>query len=109
MGRPLVSCEEVRADQIKDGDLVWTGRYGEPWLTVKRVESLKASPRPMLRQAAPTPAPGLQAKLDEMRLHENTGDPSDEGYMDAIRELDEWLAALASQESSYVQAKEEGC
>jgi hypothetical protein len=31
--------------------------------------------------------------LDEMRLHENTGDPSDEGYMKAIRELDDWLAS----------------
>jgi hypothetical protein len=42
----------------------------------------------------------LETKLDEMELHENTGDPRDEGYMAAWREFRDALAGL--------QAKEEG-
>jgi hypothetical protein len=47
----------------------------------------------VLRQVASASPLRLRGKLDEMRLHENTGDPSDEGYMKAIRELDDWLAS----------------
>jgi hypothetical protein len=32
----------------------------------------------------------LAEQLDEMTLHDETGDPRDEGYMDAVRELREW-------------------
>jgi hypothetical protein len=34
----------------------------------------------------------LAEQLDEMTLHDETGDPRDEGYMDAARELREWHA-----------------
>ena len=33
----------------------------------------------------------LAEQLDEMTLHDETDDPSDEGYMNAVRELREWL------------------
>lgn len=33
----------------------------------------------------------LNEKLMEMTLHDNTGHPRDEGYMDAVRELRDWL------------------
>jgi hypothetical protein len=33
----------------------------------------------------------LREKLDEMTLHDETGDPRDEGYMDAVREIRDWL------------------
>ena len=36
--------------------------------------------------------PILSAKLDDMALHDDTGDPRDEGYMAAIEELREWMA-----------------
>lgn len=35
--------------------------------------------------------PILGAKLDSMELHDDTGDSHDEGYMDAIHELRDWL------------------
>ncbi len=35
----------------------------------------------------------LAAKLDDMELHDDTGDPRDEGYMAAVNELREALAA----------------
>jgi hypothetical protein len=38
----------------------------------------------------------LAEKLDDMTLHDETGDPRDEGYMDAVRELRDWLAAHAN-------------
>jgi hypothetical protein len=34
----------------------------------------------------------LADKLDDMTLHDETGDPRDEGYMAAVRELRDWLA-----------------
>ncbi len=34
----------------------------------------------------------LVTKLEDMTLYDETGDPRDEGYMDAVRELREWLA-----------------
>lgn len=34
---------------------------------------------------------GLTAKLEEMRLWDGTGDPFDEGYQDAIAELEAWM------------------
>jgi hypothetical protein len=33
----------------------------------------------------------LAAQLDEMTLHDDTGDPRDEGYMAAVRELRGWI------------------
>lgn len=33
----------------------------------------------------------LRVKLDDMELHDATGDPVDVGYMDAISEIREWL------------------
>lgn len=38
---------------------------------------------------------GLVEKLDEMQLHDDTGDPRDEGYMAAVNEMREFVAALA--------------
>lgn len=35
--------------------------------------------------------PILSAKLDDMQLHDDTGDPRDEGYMAAVDELRRWL------------------
>ena len=35
--------------------------------------------------------PIVSAKLDDMTLHDDTGDPRDEGYMDAVNELRHWL------------------
>lgn len=34
----------------------------------------------------------LAEKLDEMTLHDETGDPRDEGYMAAVGELRDWHA-----------------
>jgi hypothetical protein len=34
----------------------------------------------------------LADKLDDMTLYDETGDPRDEGYMAAVRELRDWLA-----------------
>jgi hypothetical protein len=34
----------------------------------------------------------LAEKLDDMTLHDETGDPRDEGYMAAVRELRDWMA-----------------
>lgn len=34
----------------------------------------------------------LQAQLEQMRLLDGTGDPFDEGYQEAIRELEDWLS-----------------
>jgi hypothetical protein len=39
----------------------------------------------------------LAAKLDDMTLHDETGDPRDEGYMDAVRELREWLSERSAR------------
>jgi hypothetical protein len=38
----------------------------------------------------------LAEKLDDMTLHDETGDPRDEGYMGAVRELRDWLAEQAN-------------
>lgn len=35
----------------------------------------------------------VKAQLDSMRLHDDTGDPLDEGYMNAINELADWLGS----------------
>lgn len=37
----------------------------------------------------------LAEKLDDMTLNDETGDPRAEGYMDAVRELRDWVAAQA--------------
>jgi hypothetical protein len=37
----------------------------------------------------------LPEKLDEMTLHDETGDPRDQGYMAAVRELRDWHARRA--------------
>lgn len=37
-------------------------------------------------------ASSLNEKLMEMTLYDNTGDPRDEGYMDAVREIRTWLS-----------------
>lgn len=34
----------------------------------------------------------LTEKLDEMTLHDETGDPRHQGYMAAVRELRDWHA-----------------
>jgi len=41
--------------------------------------------------------PSLAEKLDEMTLHDETGDPRDVGYMAAVRELREWVTANPSK------------
>jgi hypothetical protein len=38
----------------------------------------------------------LTEKLDDMTLHDETGDPRDEGYMAAVRELRDWIAERAA-------------
>jgi len=35
-----------------------------------------------------------------MTLHDETGDPRDEGYMDAVRELRDWLAGQAEDHAA---------
>jgi hypothetical protein len=40
----------------------------------------------------------LAAKLDAMTLHDETRDPRDKGYMDAVRELRDWLAEHADDD-----------
>jgi hypothetical protein len=40
----------------------------------------------------PSGLEGLAEQLDEMTLHDETGDPRDEGYMAAVRDLRDWLA-----------------
>lgn len=42
----------------------------------------------------PTPdlVSSLNEKLMEMTLYDDTGDPRDEGYMDAVREIRTWLS-----------------
>lgn len=110
----IIPTEQVRADQIKEGDRIacdgdfytveaieCTASPGatRAHYTFRTIESATVYGRPsdwrMLRQAAPAypVIELLRAQLDEMRLHEDTGDPSDEGYMNAIRELDDWLAS----------------
>jgi hypothetical protein len=37
----------------------------------------------------------LTAKLDDMTLHDETGDRRGEGYMTAVRELRAWIAERA--------------
>jgi hypothetical protein len=41
----------------------------------------------------------LTAKLDDMTLHDETKNPRDEGYMDAVRELREWLSQQPARPS----------
>jgi hypothetical protein len=41
--------------------------------------------------SAPDLASSLNEKLMEMTLYDDTGDPRDEGYMDAVREIRTWL------------------
>jgi hypothetical protein len=47
----------------------------------------------------------LAAKLDDMTLHDETGDPRDEGYMDAVRELRDWLAGQADDHAGTPRAE----
>jgi hypothetical protein len=42
----------------------------------------------------------LVAKLDDMTLYDEAGDPRDEGYMDAVRELREWLSGRPARPSA---------
>jgi hypothetical protein len=41
--------------------------------------------------------PSLVEKLDEMTLHDETGNPRDAGYMAAVREIREWVVAHPSK------------
>jgi hypothetical protein len=68
-----------------------SGPVVEPWPSFDRARAL-ASPT--------TPRRGLREKLDEMRLHDNTGDPLDVGYMQAVEELVQWLASPTPQETA---------
>lgn len=52
-------------------------------------ESIEERLRLLIRLADRTSK--LASKLDEMALHDDTGDPRDEGYMAAIRELREFV------------------
>ena len=47
------------------------------------------------RDRSPQEPATLAEKLDDMTLHDETGDPRDEGYMAAVRELRDWLARRA--------------
>lgn len=47
----------------------------------------------MARQIQQTPQRvALGEKLDDMTLNDETRNPRDEGYMDAVREIRDWLA-----------------
>jgi ribosomal 50S subunit-associated protein YjgA (DUF615 family) len=50
----------------------------------------------------------LQAKLDEMQLHDGTGDPRDEGYMAALEELREWLVVAGEESTAQAMAEYDG-
>lgn len=41
---------------------------------------------------SPLPRHKIAAKLREMELTDDTGDQFDAGYMEAVREMQEWLA-----------------
>jgi hypothetical protein len=55
---------------------------------------------PRERKHAPVAATvgALAAKLDDMTLHDETRDPRDKGYMDAVRELRDWFAEHADDD-----------
>lgn len=42
----------------------------------------------------------LASQLDEMTLHDDTGDPRDEGYMAAVRELRGWIKEQTGQRAN---------
>lgn len=41
----------------------------------------------------------LRAKLDEMTLQDDTGDPVDDGYMGAVDEMKRWTDALTRKDA----------
>jgi hypothetical protein len=45
----------------------------------------------------------LQRQLDYMRLLDGTGDPFDDGYQEAIRELEDWLSVQPDVRSAQEQ------
>lgn len=57
----------------------------------------------MPRERGPAPtavtAATLAEQLDDMTLHDETGDPRDKGYMAAVRELRDWVAERAADPS----------
>jgi hypothetical protein len=42
----------------------------------------------------------LGEKLDEMTLNDETRNPRDKGYMDAVREIRDWLAHQPAERSA---------
>lgn len=42
--------------------------------------------------------PILSAKLNDMTLHDDTGDPRDIGYMAAVEEIREWMGGADATE-----------
>lgn len=49
-------------------------------------------------ERAPDFVSSLGDKLMDMTLHDDTGDPRDEGYMDAVREMRDWLSDFRARE-----------
>lgn len=69
---------------LPDRTLCWV--EGPPWdRTCVPVHDLHDTPMGEFL------TPILSAKLDAMQLHDDTGDPHDEGYMAAVAELREWM------------------
>ncbi len=48
---------------------------------------------------APDFVSGLDDKLMDMTLHDGTGDPRDEGYMDEVREIRDWLSEFRARQT----------
>lgn len=69
-------------------------RGHEPVHTAADTIERQAQARPQV-EAEAEPWSRLRAKLVEMRLHDETGDERDAGYMDAIGELESWLDGQA--------------
>lgn len=90
--RRIPICSTVAAQNRPENG---GGRWGI-WSLARR---LIGSPMlPGTNDPAPLDrAPSLAEKLDEMTLHDETGDPRDEGYMAAVRELPAWIAANPSK------------
>lgn len=65
-----------------------------------RAQAIVLAARAALASPTPHPQRDLRAKLEEMRLHDNTGDPLDTGYMQAVEELTAWLASPTPQETT---------
>lgn len=107
----LFQVERVPASEIEPGERIWVdGRGFMPatrgtggdlyadagvrlW-NVPHPDRFTSAEVPVLRQASPVVTEeGLKAKLEEMRLYDDTGNPLDVGYMRAVSEIDDWLAS----------------